>query len=619
MVVPGILDNSKEIGPKATRFLELEISRPLVAHPSKFDPSSSSSVLQTSRMPLERRRTSLVIEPSMPYIKLEKLFADAAFLTEEIDDCNEMIMAEDDGDKKSVRNKQLKTPKDSSKLRLPSGPQDFMNQTSPSKTQGSKSYQSVLTGSSNKSSYSTTTPSKTINNNSLTSEDSNKLVNGLKSKLGQIQSKIKYSRLLQQRQREQQAQREESARRMKLIHLIIIIREAIKAEEADQPILRQRRSNAVKKAGNGEATEEDQEAENTRGRGFTRIKTKLSNYLNPPPPSSSNQSRRRRTQPEKDQILLPNREIQRKSILCIYTFYLRFIQNLCCSIYQLDTILRKLYNNKGAPSSRDVRHNGSSGPTTIALEMDWFKIEFDESCLDRAGLVFENDPEGFEDEGFGRMGGWTTEATDKMCPTRTHWQRTSVTGNRLSRDSQGTVDEERIQLVVLRNLHLKFRNKERTKGIQDLSQRNPLDNEEERSFKKSNPEDQGLMKWGLKIRGRYQWSSMDSFKMIDEGELITPPVNRATSIDQEGDQLQQRHEMVEEVIRDEIKILEGEPCRNISGLKVQRVDSYNRGLKGMRIELHVRKWWQKSQAVAISLLGLLYSILSKLAAPWPKN
>ncbi|KAI8444923.1 hypothetical protein BY996DRAFT_6424987 [Phakopsora pachyrhizi] len=96
-------------------------------------------------------------------------------------------MAEDDGDKKSVRNKQLKTPKDSSKLRLPSGPQDFMNQTSPSKTQGSKSYQSVLTGSSNNSSYSTTTPSKTINNNSLTSEDSNQLVNGLKSKLGQIQ------------------------------------------------------------------------------------------------------------------------------------------------------------------------------------------------------------------------------------------------------------------------------------------------------------------------------------------------------------------------------------------------------------------------------------------------
>ncbi|KAI8455464.1 hypothetical protein BY996DRAFT_1718772 [Phakopsora pachyrhizi] len=71
------------------------------------------------------------------------------------------------------------------------------------------------------------------------------------------------------------------------------------------------RSNAVKKAGNGEAMEEDQEVENTSGRGFTRIRTELSNYLNPPPPSSSNQSRRRRTRPEKDQILLPNREIQR--------------------------------------------------------------------------------------------------------------------------------------------------------------------------------------------------------------------------------------------------------------------------------------------------------------------
>ncbi|CAH7683762.1 hypothetical protein PPACK8108_LOCUS17458 [Phakopsora pachyrhizi] len=64
----------------------------------------------------------------------------------------------------------------------------------------------------------------------------------------------------------------------------------------------------------------------------------------------------------------------------------------------------------------------------------------------------------------------------------------------LSRDSQGTVDEAkkqiklgllgsskgRIQLVVLMNLHLKFRNKERTKEIQDL-RGNPLDNEEERS------------------------------------------------------------------------------------------------------------------------------------------
>ncbi|CAH7672724.1 hypothetical protein PPACK8108_LOCUS7836 [Phakopsora pachyrhizi] len=60
---------------------------------------------------------------------------------------------------------------------------------------------------------------------------------------------------------------------------------------------------------------------------------------------------------------------------------------------------------------------------------------------------------------------------------------------------------------------------------------------------------------------------------------------RFLSINQKEDQLQQMHEMVEEVIRDEIKILEGEPCRNIPGLKVQRVDSSNGGLKGMRIEL----------------------------------
>ncbi|CAH7687535.1 hypothetical protein PPACK8108_LOCUS22333 [Phakopsora pachyrhizi] len=36
---------------------------------------------------------------------------------------------------------------------------------------------------------------------------------------------------------------------------------------------------------------------------------------------------------------------------------------------------------------------------------------------------------------------------------------------------------------------------------------NPLNNEEERPFEKSNPEDQGLMKWELKIRGRYQFET----------------------------------------------------------------------------------------------------------------
>ncbi|KAI8454901.1 hypothetical protein BY996DRAFT_6413528 [Phakopsora pachyrhizi] len=91
---------------------------------------------------------------------------------EEINDGNEMGMAEDDGDEKGVRNKQLKTPKASSKVRLPFGAQDFMNQISLSKTQGPKKYLSVMPGSSNKSLYSITTPSKTINK-SLTSKDSN--------------------------------------------------------------------------------------------------------------------------------------------------------------------------------------------------------------------------------------------------------------------------------------------------------------------------------------------------------------------------------------------------------------------------------------------------------------
>ncbi|CAH7683958.1 hypothetical protein BY996DRAFT_6551122 [Phakopsora pachyrhizi] len=64
----------------------------------------------------------------------------------------------------------------------------------------------------------------------------------------------------------------------------------------------------------------------------------------------------------------------------------------------------------------------------------------------------------------------------------------------LSRDSQGTVDEVkkqlelglpgsskgRIQLVLLMNLHLKFRNKERTKEIQDLSQSLDMTNDDSR-------------------------------------------------------------------------------------------------------------------------------------------
>ncbi|KAI8455805.1 hypothetical protein BY996DRAFT_6616800 [Phakopsora pachyrhizi] len=65
---------------------------------------------------------------------------------------------------------------------------------------------------------------------------------------------------------------------------------------------------------------------------------------------------------------------------------------------------------------------------------------------------------------------------------------------RLSRNSQGTVDEVkkqielgllgsskgRIQLVVSMNLHLKFRNKERTKEIQDLSQSLDMTNDDSR-------------------------------------------------------------------------------------------------------------------------------------------
>ncbi|CAH7676374.1 hypothetical protein PPACK8108_LOCUS11490 [Phakopsora pachyrhizi] len=65
---------------------------------------------------------------------------------------------------------------------------------------------------------------------------------------------------------------------------------------------------------------------------------------------------------------------------------------------------------------------------------------------------------------------------------------------KLSRNSQGTVDEVkkqielgllgsskgRIQLVVLMNLHLKFRNTERTKEIQDLSQSLDMTNDDSR-------------------------------------------------------------------------------------------------------------------------------------------
>ncbi|KAI8454291.1 hypothetical protein BY996DRAFT_6546665 [Phakopsora pachyrhizi] len=70
----------------------------------------------------------------------------------------------------------------------------------------------------------------------------------------------------------------------------------------------------------------------------------------------------------------------------------------------------------------------------------------------------------------------------------------AVVVNKLSRNSQGTVDEVkkqielgllgsskgRIQLVVLMNLHLKFRNKERTKEIQDLSQSLDMTNDDSR-------------------------------------------------------------------------------------------------------------------------------------------
>ncbi|KAI8454276.1 hypothetical protein BY996DRAFT_6522173 [Phakopsora pachyrhizi] len=72
------------------------------------------------------------------------------------------------------------------------------------------------------------------------------------------------------------------------------------------------------------------------------------------------------------------------------------------------------------------------------------------------------------------------------------WQDPQTDG--LSRDSQGTVNEVkkqielgllgsskgRIQLVVLMNLHLKFRNKERTKEIQDLSQSLDMTNDDSR-------------------------------------------------------------------------------------------------------------------------------------------
>ncbi|CAH7671316.1 hypothetical protein PPACK8108_LOCUS6087 [Phakopsora pachyrhizi] len=214
--------------------------------------------------------------------------------------------------------------------------------------------------------------------------------------------------------------------------------------------------------------------------------------------------------------------------------------------------------NKGAPSSRDVRHNGSSGPTTIVatrptkpffdepistnlrsqfssygptlqfiqlgrlsnhhqilieyenqrdcrrakLEMDWFKIEFDESCLvgpttqEEIDLIRRlpesNDPEGFEDEGFGRMGDGLLKPPmsnkNFLISTLVVWEQVVV-----NVPNQNTLAE-------------------------DLSQQLQF-----------------------------------------------------LSINQEEDQLQQRHEMVEEAIRDEIKILEGEPCRNIPDLKDQMI------------------------------------------------
>ncbi|CAH7667726.1 hypothetical protein BY996DRAFT_8452134, partial [Phakopsora pachyrhizi] len=129
---------------------------------------------------------------------------------------------------------------------------------------------------------------------------------------------------------------------------------------------------------------------------------------------------------------------------------------------------------------------------------------------DRAGLVFENDPEGFEDVGFGRMG---------YGQLKPQMSNKNFLISPLGSTSAGW-----------------------KKVIEDVPNQNTL--------------------------------ADDLFQQL---QLL--------SIDQEVDQPQQSHEMVEEVIRDEIMILEDEPCRKIAGLMLHRVDSSNRGLKGMRIEL----------------------------------
>ncbi|CAH7690600.1 hypothetical protein PPACK8108_LOCUS26000 [Phakopsora pachyrhizi] len=116
--------------------------------------------------------------------------------------------------------------------------------------------------------------------------------------------------------------------------------------------------------------------------------------------------------------------------------------------------------------------------------------------------------EDFEEDGFNKYKGpwlgtsisrlasrfpWTPD-TCHRGPPRTDWDMGLSAQNRLSRNSQGTVDEVkkqielgllgsskgRIQLVVLMNLHLKFRNKERTKEIQDLSQSLDMTNDDSR-------------------------------------------------------------------------------------------------------------------------------------------
>ncbi|CAH7683384.1 hypothetical protein PPACK8108_LOCUS16858 [Phakopsora pachyrhizi] len=117
------------------------------------------------------------------------------------------------------------------------------------------------------------------------------------------------------------------------------------------------------------------------------------------------------------------------------------------------------------------------------LEDSDFVTAYLNATLEEDETIYMNIPEGFKK--------WLVET--KLETLRKKIIEYLLRGG-LSRNSQGTVDEVkkqielgllgsskgRIQLVVLMNLHLKFRNKERTKEIQNLSQSLDMTNDDSR-------------------------------------------------------------------------------------------------------------------------------------------